>query len=74
MAETAAEITELVFDQTEMGTIRTRYSSVTKINAETIVETQAKALLFRMRLEAIRKQLASGQNDLGDVSYYRGRI
>ena len=74
MAETAAEITELVFDQTEMGTIRTRYSSVTKINAETIVETQAKALLFRMRLEVIRKQLASGQNDLGDVSYYRGRI
>ncbi len=72
MAETAT--TELVFDQTEMGTLRTRYAKTTVINAETIVETQTKALLFRLRLEVTRRQLASGQNTLTDLSYYVGRL
>ena len=66
--------TELVFDKTTMGTLRVRYEKVRTINAETIVELQAKSLLFELRLEATRRRLASGGNELSDIQYHVGRL
>ncbi len=66
--------TDLVFDKTSLGDLRVRYSRTVSINAETIVETQTKALLFSMRMEARRRQLANGVNNLGAVTYYVGRL
>ena len=64
--------TELVFDKTTMGTLRVRYEKVRSINAETVVETQAKSLLFRLRLEGVRRRLASGGNEISDIQYHVG--
>jgi AraC-like DNA-binding protein len=66
--------TELVFDKTTMGTLRVRYEKVRSINAETVVETRARALIFELRLEAVRRQFANGGDELSDIQYHVGRL
>lgn len=66
--------TTLAFDKTEMGKINVNFSAVTTVTADDVVEIQAKALLGRMSLEVRRQQLANGNNSLGDIRYYTGRL
>ena len=66
--------TELVFDKTELGGLRVRYEKVRSINAEDVVEMQAKALLFSMRLELRRRQLANGSNSFDNFEFRLGRV
>ena len=67
-------VTELVFPKTELGDLRVRYRKLTTINAETVVEARTRSLLFARRLEQRRRELANGNNSLGDASYYTGRL
>ena len=65
---------ELVFSDTVLGTVRVRYERKVAITVEDVVETNAKALLAGMKLELRRRQLASGNNDLDEVTYFTGRL
>ena len=66
--------TELVFQETVLGNLLVSYRRKTTLTADDIVESQTKALLFSMRMELRRRQLANGNNDLGEITYFVGRL
>ena len=66
--------TELVFSDTVLGAVRVRYERKTVVTVEDVVESNAKALVYGMKLELRRRRLASGNNDLDEVSYFVGRL